>query len=225
MPEPSPSRRRGKLWLALFVVPVVAAVLLASSFLDTMSHQGERLSGSNNVKLQQPVVQMGSEQTLCQQMLVPRDTASVLLYVAPTGPTGPPLTLTITSEGRQPIKSHIDGGWIGGVAKFAIPLTKSTIADANVCMRNDGRRPMAVSGIPSELVTVTLDGKKQQAAISVTFFRPGTETWWSLLPTMAHRAGVLKGSLGGAWGFWIALGLIALAAILSVGLLVRAARP
>src|SRR4051794_8997304 len=101
MPEPSLPRRRGKLSLVVFVVPVVAAVLLASSFLGTMSHDGERLSGSNPVKPQQPVVQVGGGSTLCQRTLIPADTASVLLFVAPTGPTGPPLTLTIENGGRQ----------------------------------------------------------------------------------------------------------------------------
>src|SRR3954454_9884815 len=148
MPEPSSSRRRGKLWLAVFVVPAVAAVLLASSFLGTMNHQGERLSGSNSVKLQQPVVQVGGGSTLCQRTLIPADTASVLLFVAPTAPTGPPLTLTIRDGGRQVARGHIDGGWTGGVAKFTVTTIETTFADANLCMRNDGTRPLAVSGLP-----------------------------------------------------------------------------
>jgi hypothetical protein len=47
--------------------------------------------------------------------------------------------------------------------------------------------------------------------ITVEFFRPGVSNWWSLLPTIAHRAGVLKGSLAGAWAFWFAAALVLLA--------------
>jgi hypothetical protein len=39
-----------------------------------------------------------------------------------------------------------------------------------------------------------------------------------LLPTIAHRAGVLKGSLAGAWGFWVAAALVLLAGVAALAL-------
>lgn len=218
------SRRfpRGRLiTLALLAIPLVALVLLALSFVHTMDHRAERHSGSNSVKLQQPVVQILGGSTVCQDTLVPRDTETVMLFVAPTRPTGPPMTLTIADAGRQVTRGHIRGGWVGGIARFAVARVRSTVPDAQLCIRNDGRAPLAFGGIPSDLATLTVDGKTQHAALSIEFFRGGTPTWWATLPAIAHRAGVLKGSLAGAWGFWFAVGLLALGALLALGHMLR----
>ena len=205
---------RRPLKLLPLVIPLIALVLLAAAFARTMDHTGERLAGSNSVKLQQPAIQIDGGSRLCQPIIAPRDAASALLFVAPTGPKGPPLTMTVTGAGRMVATSHIAGGWTGGTARFAFPTLRSTYSPATICVRNDGAAPIAFSGLPIAAPTsTTVDGKPQQAVITVEFFRPGVSNWWSLLPTIAHRAGVLKGSLAGAWGFWLAAALVLLAGI------------
>jgi hypothetical protein len=209
----------------LALVPVTAVVLLGIAFANTMSHTAERVAGSNSVKLQQPVVQASRGQRLCQGVVLPRDAASALMFVAPTGPTGPPLTLTIAARGRTLAHSHIAGGWTGGVAKFAFPPIAHTEAAARLCVRNDGRDPIAFGGLPTaELTSTTVGGKGQHGSITIQFFRAGTSSWWSLLPTIAHRAGVLKGSFAGAWGFWAACALIVLAGASALLIVVRGTR-
>jgi hypothetical protein len=203
---------RRLLKLLPLLVPLLALVLLAAAFARTMDHTGERLAGSNSVKLQQPAIQIDGGSRLCQPIVAPRDAASALMFVAPTGPKGPPLALTLTSAGRTVARSHIAGGWTGGTARFAFPTLRSTYSPAKICVRNDGKAPIAFSGLPTAGPTsTTVDGTQQRAVITVEFFRPGVSDWWSLLPTIAHRAGVLKGSLAGAWGFWLAAVLVLLA--------------
>ena len=205
---------RRLLTLLPLLVPLLALVLLAAAFARTMGHTGERLAASNSVKLQQPALQVSGGASVCQPILAPRDAASALMFVAPTTPKGPPLTMTLTGGGRTLAKSHIAGGWTGGIARFAFPTLHSTYATARICVRNDGAAPIAFSGLPtSELTRTTVNGAQQRAFVTVEFFRPGVSDWWSLLPTIAHRAGVLKGSLAGAWGFWLAGGLVLLAAV------------
>jgi hypothetical protein len=199
------------------LVPLLALVLLAAAFVRTMGHTGERLAGSNSVKLQQPVIQIDPGSRLCQPIVAPRDAASALFFSSPTGPKGPPLTMTLRGAHRTLARSHISGGWTGGIVRFRFPTLGATYPKATICVRDEGREPIAFSGLPLGAETsTTVDGTPQRAAITIQFFRPGVSNWWSLLPTIAHRAGVLKGSLAGAWGFWLAAALVLLAGVASL---------
>ena len=203
---------RRLLKLLPLLIPLIALVLLALAFVRTMGHTGERLAGSNSVKLQQPALQIGSGSRVCQPIIAARDAASVLVYAAPTAPKGPPLTMTLTDGGRAIATSHIAGGWTGGLARFSFPTLRTTYGKATICIRNEGAAPIAFSGLPVPVPSSTqVDGTPQRAVLTVELFRPGVSNWWSLLPTIAHRAGVLKGSLSGAWGFWLAAALVLLA--------------
>lgn len=219
----APSRRLTHARL-LILLPVAALVAFALSFFGTMDHTAERTAANNAVKLQQPVVQIGPGSRLCQGILVPRDAATVQLFASPTGPTGPPLALTLTDANGLIAKGRMAGGWTGGIARFPIKRVTDTAPSAEICVRNNGKEPIAFGGLPAEGPTgLTVDGTPQKATMTVQFFRGGTSSWWSLLPTIAHRAGVLKGSLSGAWVFWFAVALFVLAAGLSVGLMFRGA--
>jgi hypothetical protein len=205
---------RRHLKLLPLLIPLIALVLLALAFVRTMGHSGERLAGSNSVKLQQPAVQINGGSLLCQPIIAPRDAASALVFAAPTGPKGPPLTMTLKGGGRTVATSRIAGGWTGGLARFAFPALPATYSKATLCIRNGGGAPIAFSGLPIGVPTATtVDGTAQQAVITVEFFRPGVSNWWSMLPTIAHRAGVLKGSLSGAWSFWLAAVLVLVAGV------------
>jgi hypothetical protein len=207
------------------LIPIVALVLLGGRFIGTMNHKAERLAGSNSVKLQQPAVQINAASRLCQPILAPRDAASVMLFVSPTGPKGPPLSMTLTAGPRSLARSRIAGGWTGGIARFSFPTLPVTYPNALLCVRNEGGAPIAFSGLPTTgLTNATVDGTQQRALVTVEFFRPGTSTWWSLLPTIAHRAGVLKGSLAGAWAFWLAAALVLLAGVGAIAIVVGGLR-
>src|SRR3954468_3024622 len=191
------------------IVPVLALVLLAAAFARTMAHRAERLAGSNPVKLQQPALRVDGGSRLCQGVIAPREAASAMFYVAPTGPKGPPLAMTLSGGRRTLASSQIAGGWTGGVVRFPFRPLDASDAKATIYVRNRGSAPLAFAGLPVGAPTsATVDGKPQQALVTIEFFRPGTSTWWSLLPTIAHRAGVLKGSLAGAWAFWLAVALV-----------------
>jgi hypothetical protein len=217
---------RRVLKLLPLLIPLLALVLLAAKFAGTMDHRAERLAASNSVKLQQPVIQINGGSRLCQSILAPRDAASAMFFLAPTTPKGPPLTLTVTAGGRTVARSHIAGGWTGGTPHLPFHALDRTYLEARICVRNDGRAPLAFSGLPIGVPTsTTVDGHPQKAAVTVEFFRPGTSTWWSLLPTIAHRAGVLKGSLAGSWALWVAAALVLLAGLGALAIALRGLAP
>src|SRR4051812_23075767 len=144
---------RRLLKLLPLVIPLVALVLLAASFAGTMGHKTERLAGSNSVRLQQPAIQIDPRSLLCQPILAPKDAASVLIYTAPTGPKGPPLTMTLRGADRTLARSHIQGGWTGGIVHFPFQTLDATYRKATICVRNDGREPIAFSGLPIGMET------------------------------------------------------------------------
>jgi hypothetical protein len=153
---------------------------------------------------------------LCQATLLPRGASAVQLWVKRTRQSGPPLDVSVTSAGRELAHGHFDGNWGSDTVRVPIGEVPRTRPDAVMCVRNQGRPALGFMGIPSNFATLKADGKTLNAAVTVQFFRAGESSWWANLGTIAHRAGVLKGALAGAWVFWAAITLFAAVAVLSL---------
>jgi hypothetical protein len=221
--EPN-SEPRDRRWLLLYLVPLVVLVLLANSFVSNMGHSRQRLAGTNSVALQRPVIQISGGSLLCQSTLAPRDATSLQLFVVPTGPAGPPLEVSISRNERELARGQLAGGWVGGDVFVPISRIPESAADGTICIRNKGLKPLGFSGVTTEVLKALVDGRPQSAAITVLYFREGSESWWSLLPTIAHRAGVLKGALSGAWVFWLVVALVGAAGALGIATMVGGRR-
>jgi hypothetical protein len=182
------------------------------AFLRTMGHSTERLAYSNSVSRQGLVVQIRPRSRMCQQIVAARDAASARFFVAPLWRKGPELSMRLDKGGRTLATSHINGGWTGGTVNFPFRQLSATYLDARICVKDVRGSPLRFEGLATGVPTSTLvDGKPELATISIEFFRPGASDAWGLLPTVAHREGVLKGALAGGWSFWLAAGLVLLA--------------
>ena len=211
--------------LAPFLLPLAVLVALAVAFVAHLGHSDARAAGGNSVPVQQPVVFVpGNGGELCQPTLLPHGAASVKLWVKRTRQSGPPLDVEFTSGGTRIAGGHFDGDWGSDTVQIPIGVARRTYADAVMCVRNQGKPELGFMGIPSNFATVMVDGKPQPAAVTAQFFRKGESSWWSMLPAIAHRAGVLKGSLAGAWAFWAACALFAIAALIALAVAFRAGR-
>jgi hypothetical protein len=209
------------------LLPLLAAALLVLVFVRTMGHRAERLAGSNSVPPQGLVVQIGRGTHVCQQILAPDDAASARFFVATLGPTvkGPPLSMRLDDNGRTLATSRVAGGWTGDKLDFHFPTLSRAYLQARICVRDEGRGAVRFQGLAIGQPTSTLvNGKPEYAAISIVFLRPGKSDAWSLLPTIARRAGVLKGALAGGWGFWFAAALVLMAGAGAIVLSLRGGR-
>src|SRR2546423_9356083 len=207
------------------LLPLLAAALLVLAFVRTMGHSEERLAGSNSVPPQSYVVQIGHRARVCQQILAPRDAASAVFLAAPVRPKGPSLSMRLDNNGRTLATSHIAGGWSGDRIRLPFRKLSSTYLQARICLRNEGRTAVRFEGLATAQPTSTqVNGKPEYAVISIVFLRPGKSDAWSLLPTVAHRAGVLKGSLAGDWSFWFAAALVLLAGATAIVISLRGGR-
>lgn len=207
------------------LLPLLAAALLLLVFLRTMGHSEERFAGSNSVPPQSYVVQIGARTHVCQQILAPRDAASAVFLAAPLRPKGPPLSMRLDNNGRTLATSHIAAGWSGDRIPFPFRKLSSTYLQARICVRNEGRTLVRFQGLATAQPTSTLvNAKREYAVISIVFLRPGKSDAWSLLPTVAQRAGVLKGSLAGGWSFWLAAALALVAGATAIVVSLRGGR-
>jgi hypothetical protein len=218
---PDDRRRPDNWWGLLWALPLAALVLFVIAFASTMGHEAPRLAGSNSVILKQPVVQISGGSELCQSTLAAKDAESIRLFVVPPGAEGPPLAVRLSGDGGRTLATGRVAGWSGGVVNVPIRRIRESAPDGELCIRNEGRDAVAFAGSPSEFLRAKIDGQSQNAAITVLLFRAGKESWTDLLPTIAHRAGVLKGALAGAWIFWAAVALIALAGVVSLAVVYK----
>jgi hypothetical protein len=206
---------------------LLAAALLVLVFLRTMGHSAERLAGSNSAPPQGLVVQIGRGTHVCQGILAPNDAASARFFVATPGAStkGPPLSMRLDDNGRTLATSRVAGGWTGDKLDFHFPTLSRTYLQARICVRDEGRGAVRFQGLATGQPTSTLvNGKPEYAVISIVFFRPGKSDAWSLLPTIAQRAGVLKGSLAGGWSFWFAAALVLSAGAAAIVVSLRGSR-
>jgi hypothetical protein len=218
-PRDRRSRRRAaraRVRVALFL----ALVLAAAALVFELSGSAPRLSGTDHVSLHGFLAPVPGGRELCQsQMLLPQHTRKLRLLLSTRGRHVPELVARFLSAQG----SELAGGRLRGAHKgwVFIPLSPelSSAAAGTLCIRNAGQRRVLLAGEPFTPASgsARVAGAPVAARIDVAYFRPGSESWWQLLPTLSERFGYGKAPLFGDW----ALAVLALALI---GLWVATAR-
>jgi hypothetical protein len=214
---------RGLLKFPLLLLPLLVGALLVLAFVLNMSRSEARYAGSNSVPTEGLVVEIGPHSRVCQAVDVPADAGSAQFFVGPLGPSGPAASMRLVdARGHLLGRGRIAGGWSGKTIRFHFPTLSKQYPQSTICLRDEGRVPIRFTGLSTGAPTSTLvDGKPELATLSIVFYRPGTSDTWSLLPTIAKREGMLKGSLSGGWSLWFAAALVLLGGIAAVVVSVR----
>jgi len=197
--------------LALGVLLLVVVVLL--------SQHGRRLAGTNNIYDRYTVVRLAAGGETCDhEETIPAGTAFVRLTVDPAG-MGAPLTVQLRdASDRVLARGRLAGGWSGQRVDIPVPEVRRTLPDANVCIAAAGKLWLRGYSAGDVRKGTDTNGKSSPDSIRLAYVRAGSETWWSILPAVAHRMGLDRGRLfDGTWMFlaWVAL-LLALAAVVTV---------
>jgi hypothetical protein len=154
-----------------------------------------RRSGTNNVAAAGEAVRLAPDERACQPDSVPGDSERVALAVAaPADADGAPrLTVEVERDGEA-VASGRPGGSIRA-GRVEVPLEPAPAAGAaELCVRNDGRRPLVLLGQPGVL--------------AVDYYRGGSETWLQAAPAVARHFGLGKTGLLGSWALWLALAAV-----------------
>ena len=69
-------------------------------------------------------------------------------------------------------------------------------------MRNGAATPIAIEGGPATVgaLAANVGAQPQPAVVRFNYLRPGDGSWLELLPTIAHRLGLARGSYIGFLG-------------------------
>jgi hypothetical protein len=175
-------------------------------------------TGVNGIAPDAYVASLRPGQSICQPATVPAGTRSVGLTVGVYGLPGPPLALIFTgSAGAQHGRSG--GGYPSGELSVPLPPARHRGSGA-LCLRNAGRSPVALAGVPAVGPVSTIDGKPSRAALELEYLR-GSASGFALGTTVARRVGLLH---GGDWLLWVLVALMAGTAATAIGLALREIR-
>ncbi len=191
----------------------VALVLTLAAIGETLAHSPLSLAGTNSVPTQVDVEFDKGNTRECQRVgTIPRGTSAIRVALEVRA-VGPRVTVEVFSRSRLLTEGALAAGW--GVATSAtVPLRplSDTIHDARVCtmigplvesFRVRGALASSASAEARSLSDVEL---------GMEYLRPGPQSWWSLVPAIAHNMGLGRAPSGSLVVF-LALAL-ALAAVL-----------
>lgn len=203
------------------VVLAICLAGLAAAVAVVMSDEAPRPSGANRVSASGFSIDVPPRSKLCQDFeLVAGDTASMVVAVAnlPEPADPPRLDVAVVRDGRAIARGRVAGGYPGGPLRVELAPAIPRATESQVCIANRGDTLVGFgSGSTPPEQAARVDGVGQLGRIRIEYFRPGSESWWALAPTVAHRFGLAKGDVLGSWSLWAA-GLVLL---LALGMSVR----
>lgn len=189
------------------VVAIGVAALLAGIAV-TLAQSAPRQAGDNRVVKTVPVVQLGPRREHCQEgETVPKDAASLQLLVRTNGSPVRGLRVTVESQDGRPVTAGRLRE-VGDEGYVVIPIrrVRATMPGTTVCIGAGGRGTVLYG---------------EGDIVRLEWLRRDRESWYALIPVVAHRFALGKASLfGSLWALVIAL-VMAVAAALAIRVMVR----
>jgi hypothetical protein len=210
-------------------VAAVGALALLVTFALALLRSEPRSSGTDYTPPEAFSITLPAGQVVCQaHELLPADTAAVQLTIGTLGAPGPPLTLTATGPSGRPLtRGALATGWREGVVRIPVQRVSHPTNEARVCLH--------VAAAPHGS-TVELSGKTQPGysveingrtflgpQMRIDYLRPGTESWYQLLPTIVHRFSLAKPGFLRVWEWVAALLLVLATGFLAIRTVLRSA--
>jgi hypothetical protein len=87
-------------------------------------------------------------------------------------------------------------GWVTVPVSGRLARSDRLAGGVAVCVENRGAARVALAGLPLPQSAATVNGRPAQGRFSLSWQRPGRESWWSMAGTIADRATVGKADLG-----------------------------
>jgi hypothetical protein len=187
----------------LVAIAVAVALVLADS--------KPRQAGSNYVHEAGPVVELKGSGSRCEEhQVIPADTGALRLLVGTYHRPMPEVRVSVRSGGGAIASGTLPAGGREGHVRIPVDRVGRLVDDAEVCVAiraADRRRQTVLYGSGDQL--------------RFEWLRPESESWFELVPTLAHRFGLAKPFLSGAWVLALAGLLLAAAWALALRLVVR----
>ena len=207
------------------VAIAAALAVLAGALIAVLSMREPRLAVTNTRVLASAValrVKPGAERCAVYPY-IPKGASSVVMFAGTFGRPGPPLRLEVF-WGRARVSSGIvRRAYRSGPLRVALrPLSRDAFKPW-VCVRNLGRSRVRFAGNATPQSPYASQGSGSDV-IRYDFYRPGSESWWAVAPTVAERFSRVKPTWVGAWTLWAVLGVALLVGAGAIALVRRETR-
>jgi hypothetical protein len=160
--------------------------LLLAALIVTLSHAEPRQAGANHVPEIEEVAKRRGDWRHCQSgEVVPKDAASLRLLVGTYGRPTPELRVVARRQGGEVVTAGrlpADAG--EGHVDIPVRRVEETEGNARVCVSVSGRGRTVLYGAAGRL--------------RLNWYREGSESWFDVLPTIAHRFGLARANPVGA---------------------------
>jgi hypothetical protein len=222
--DPAPPRQARPGGRRAVVGALVAAVVLAAVLAVNLSKTAPRLAGVDQTRLDAFSTALEPGATVCQpNETVPSDAGAVSLVVGLFGGNAQPLSVSVSdNEGVR--RARISGPY-GDGARVTAPLSgpRRASVGARLCIRNDGDARVAFGGI-ADAAQIVDRSAEVTGRIGVSWYRPGSESWWSVASAVAERGGRAKAGWVGMWTMWAMLAAVLATSVLAVATVAAARR-
>jgi hypothetical protein len=145
---------------------------------------------------------------------VPADTAALQMTIGTFGSPGPRVGVSIRNGSSLITSGALAPGWREGVVSLPVaPRVRASRDRSTVCIHDFGPARLALAGVApygGTGLTMRVAGHTVFGELRIDYLRSGRESWFSLLPTLAHRMTIGKGSYVRGWA-WIGAPLLVLA--------------
>jgi hypothetical protein len=162
-------------------------VLLLAAVGVTLTHSAPRPAGSNHVPEVEEAAKLerGGGRHCQDGETIPADAAALRLLVGTYGRPVPEVRLSARrASGERVTAGERPAGGNEGHVEIPVERVEDSVSRARVCVRVGG---------PGRSVLYGAGGR-----VRLEWMRRGKESWFQLLPTVAHRFGLGRASLAGS---------------------------
>ncbi len=199
--------------MRITLVAVAGGVAALIALALVLGDSERRQAGSNYVpEYAEALTLRGTDQHCQSQEIVPKGTGALRLLIGAYGRPTPPLSVRVDAAGGPLTGGRLAKGRSEGHVVVDLTPVEKTTPNATVCIRaraSKGQRTVLYGTL----------GK-----VRFEWLRNGRESWFELLPTIAHRFSLGKANPVGGWLLAVAGLLLLLAAGAALRLATRELR-
>jgi hypothetical protein len=189
------------------VCAVLAALLLAAGVAIVLAHAAPRRSGGNGVATAESIGTLDRGSVFCQPgEVLPAGTATLRASIEAGVGEPPPVVVTLRRGGRVLQRTTVADGWSAGGLVVPVRRTTHDLEGVEACFRIGAGSSVTLAGSATQLngVSGLLDGHPIGDSLTIDYYRPGRESWWSYAGTVARRIGSGRGWPGRGFAWLIA---------------------
>lgn len=205
------------------LVLAIGLIAIVGAGVAVLARSEPRRSGTNLISDSGFAIPLRPGQQLCEPgELLPGDTGGLRLTADSGADAGPRLSVHIFSPQGLVSDGELAPGWRSGAVLIPIRRVARTLPSAIVCLRNAGPHLVSFGGsAPASGFVIELAGKPFSGRLRIEYMRPGSESWLSLLPTLAHRFSLAKSDIARHWAWIAVIVLMVLAVALAARTMLR----